>query len=82
MGKKLVAHDSIGADVQKMSDADLTDVITYGRNKMPRYSTLKPEEVKGPGAYIRTKYLCPPRKTYGKQLRKNYVNSRIDLPTT
>ena len=37
-----------------MSDADLADVITNGRNKMPKYSTLKPEEVKGLVAYIRT----------------------------
>jgi cytochrome c6 len=54
MGKKLGAHDFTSADVQKMSDADLADVITNGRNKMPKYSALKPEEVKGLVAYIRT----------------------------
>jgi mono/diheme cytochrome c family protein len=37
-----------------MSDADLTDIITNGRNKMPRYAALKPEEIKGLVAYIRT----------------------------
>jgi len=54
MGKKLGAHDFTSADVQKMSDADLADVITNGRNKMPRYAALKPEEIKGLVAYIRT----------------------------
>lgn len=54
MGKKLGAHDFTSADVQKMSDADLADVITKGRNKMPRYAALKPEEIKGLVAYIRT----------------------------
>jgi cytochrome c6 len=54
MGKKLGAHDFTSAEVQKMSDAELTDIITNGRNKMPRYAALKPEEVKGLVAYIRT----------------------------
>jgi mono/diheme cytochrome c family protein len=54
MGKKLGAHDFTSADVQKMSDADLADVITNGRNKMPKYSALKPEGVKGLVGYIRT----------------------------
>lgn len=54
MGKKLGAHDFTGAEVQGMSDAQLTDVITNGKNKMPKYSSLKPEEVKSLVAYIRT----------------------------
>lgn len=54
MGKKMGAHDFTSADVQKMSDADLSDIITNGKNKMPKYATLKPEEVKGLVAYIRT----------------------------
>jgi mono/diheme cytochrome c family protein len=54
MGKKMGAHDFTSADVQKMSDADLTDVITNGKNKMPKYASLKPEEIKGLVAYIRT----------------------------
>ena len=54
MGKKMGAHDFTSGDVQKMSDADLTDVITNGKNKMPKYASLKPEEVKGLVAYIRT----------------------------
>jgi cytochrome c6 len=55
MGKKMGAHDFTTADVQKMSDADLTDVIGKGKNKMPAYAEkLKPEEVKGLVAFIRT----------------------------
>lgn len=54
MGKKLGAHDFTSADVQKMSDAALTDIIAGGKNKMPKYSALKPEEVQGLVAYIRT----------------------------
>jgi cytochrome c6 len=54
MGKKMGAHDFTSADVQKMSDADLTDIITNGKNKMPKYGSLKPEEIKGLVAYIRT----------------------------
>jgi cytochrome c6 len=53
MGKKMGAHDFTTADVQKMSDAQLTDIITNGKNKMPKYGSLKPEEIKGLVAYIR-----------------------------
>jgi cytochrome c6 len=54
MGKVMGAHDFTSADVQKMSDAELTDIITNGKNKMPKYGSLKPEEIKGLVAYIRT----------------------------
>ncbi len=54
MGKKMGAQDFTSAEVQKMSDAELTDTITNGRNKMPKYASLKPEEIKGLVAYIRT----------------------------
>ncbi len=54
MGKKMGAHDFTTADVQKMSDAELTDIITNGKNKMPKYGTLKPEDIKGLVAYVRT----------------------------
>jgi cytochrome c6 len=54
MGKKMGAHDFTSADVQKMSDAELSDIITNGKNKMPKYGSLKPEEIKGLVAYIRT----------------------------
>jgi hypothetical protein len=54
VGKKMGAHDFQTAEVQKMSDAELTDIITNGKNKMPKYGSLKPEDIKGLVAYIRT----------------------------
>ena len=54
MGKNMGAHDFTTADVQGMSDAQLTDIITNGKNKMPKYASLKPEDIKGLVAYIRT----------------------------
>ncbi len=54
MGKKMGAYDFTAAEVQGMSDAQLTDIITNGKNKMPKYGSLKPEEIKGLVAYIRT----------------------------
>ena len=55
-GKKAAGHDLSSADVQKESDADLTAVIANGKApKMPKYGDkLKPEEIKGLVAYIRT----------------------------
>jgi cytochrome c6 len=54
MGKKLGVHDFTSADVQKLSDAELTDIITNGKNKMPKYGSLTAEDIKGLVAYIRT----------------------------
>lgn len=54
MGKKMGAHDFTSAEVQGMTDAQLTDTITNGKGKMPKYSSLTPEQVKGLVAYIRT----------------------------
>lgn len=54
MGKKMGAHDFTTAEVQGMTDAQLTDIITNGKNKMPKYGSLKPEEIKGLVSYIRT----------------------------
>jgi mono/diheme cytochrome c family protein len=55
MGTKMGAHDFTTATVQGMSDADLTEIITNGKNKMPKYgASLKPEDIKGLVAYIRT----------------------------
>jgi mono/diheme cytochrome c family protein len=48
------AHDFTTAEAQSMSDAQLTDIITNGKNKMPKYGSLKPEDIKGLVAYIRT----------------------------
>jgi mono/diheme cytochrome c family protein len=54
MGKKLGARDLTSAEVQKQSDAELTEVVTKGKNKMPAYEgKLKPDEIKGLVAYIR-----------------------------
>ncbi len=54
IGKKMGAHDFTSADVQKMSDAELTDIITNGKGKMPSYKSLSPDQIKGLVAYIRT----------------------------
>jgi len=53
MGKKLGARDFHSAEVQKMSDAELSDIIATGKNKMPAYSkSLKADDIKGLVAYI------------------------------
>jgi cytochrome c6 len=54
-GKKMGAHDFTTADVQGMSDAEISTIIMNGKNKMPKYgASLKPEDIKGLVAYIRT----------------------------
>jgi len=54
-GKELGTHDLQSADVQKMSDKELSDIITDGKNKMPGYGEpLKAEDIQGLVAYIRT----------------------------
>jgi mono/diheme cytochrome c family protein len=54
MGKKLAARDLTSADVQKQSDAQLTEVVTKGKNKMPSYGDkLSKEQVAQLVAYIR-----------------------------
>ena len=37
VGKQLGAHDLTSTEVQSQSDAQLTDVVTKGKNKMPSY---------------------------------------------
>ena len=55
MGQKMGVHDFTSADVQKMSDADLSGTITNGKGKMPAYKDkMTPDDVKGLVAYIRT----------------------------
>ena len=55
IGTKMGAHDLAVALVQGMSDTELTDIITNGKNKMPKYgASLKPEDIKGLVAYIRS----------------------------
>jgi cytochrome c6 len=42
------------ADVQKLSDSELTEIITKGKNKMPGYGkSLKPDQIKELVGYIR-----------------------------
>jgi len=52
-GKSMKVKDFASEDVQKMSDADLTDAITKGKGKMPAYKTLTPDQVKDLVGYVR-----------------------------
>jgi cytochrome c6 len=53
-GKALKAKDLRSDEVQKNSDAELTEVITKGRNKMPAFGQkLKPDQIQQLVAYIR-----------------------------
>jgi cytochrome c6 len=55
VGKANKIRDLGSADVQKQSDADLTGIITNGKNKMPPYGkSLKPDQVKDLVAYVRS----------------------------
>ena len=55
MGKKMGVHDFHSPEVQGQSDAQLTDVISKGKNKMPSYEKkLKADEISALVAYIRT----------------------------
>jgi len=48
VGKKLGTHDFHSSQVQGESDADVTQIIAKGKNKMPAYEkSLKPDEIKG-----------------------------------
>ena len=54
VGKKLGTHDFHSSEVQSETDADLTQIVAKGKNKMPAYEkSLKPDEVKGLVAYVR-----------------------------
>ena len=54
MGKKLGARNLSSAEVQGQSDAQLTEVVTKGRNKMPAYDgKLSKEQIGELVAYIR-----------------------------
>jgi mono/diheme cytochrome c family protein len=52
-GKAMKVKDLASADVQKMSDAELTDTIAKGKGKMPAYKTMTPDQVKDLVAYVR-----------------------------
>lgn len=53
-GRALKAKDLRSEEVQKNSDAVLTEVITKGRNKMPAFGQkLKPDQIQQLVTYIR-----------------------------
>lgn len=53
-GKALGAKDLASSEVQKKSDAELTEVIAKGKGKMPAFGAkLKPDDIKQLVAYIR-----------------------------
>lgn len=55
-GKESMKTRDLGsADVQKQTDAELTNIITNGKPpKMPAYKTMSPDQVKDMVAYIRS----------------------------
>ena len=54
-GKEAMKTTDLGAaDVQKMSDADLSGVITNGKGKMPAYKTLSADQVKDLVSFVRS----------------------------
>jgi mono/diheme cytochrome c family protein len=53
-GSKITVHNLQSADVQKLSDADISGIITNGKGKMPASKSLKPEDVSAVVAYVRT----------------------------
>jgi mono/diheme cytochrome c family protein len=53
-GKAFHAKDLRSAEVQKQTDAELAEVITKGRGKMPAFGAkIKPDDVKKLVAYLR-----------------------------
>ena len=55
IGKSMKLRSLASADVQKITDADLTKVISDGKGKMPAYKgKLSADEIKALVAYIRT----------------------------
>jgi cytochrome c6 len=54
MGKVLKLRDLSSDDVQKQTDAQLTDIITNGKNKMPAYKgKISDDQIKQLVGYIR-----------------------------
>ena len=55
MGKMMKIRDLGSADVQSQSDADLANIITNGKGKMPKYDgKLTADQINGLVKYIRT----------------------------
>ena len=54
IGKANKMRDLGSVDVQKLSEEDLGEIISKGKNKMPAYAkSLKPEQIKELVTYIR-----------------------------
>ena len=54
-GGKMGTRDFASAEVKAETDAQLTDIITKGKGKMPAYDgKLKADEIKGLVTYIRS----------------------------
>jgi cytochrome c6 len=55
MGKTLNLRDLGSAEVQGQSDADLKNIVTNGKGKMPKYDgKLTPDQISDVVKYIRT----------------------------
>ena len=55
MGKSLKLRDLGSADVQKQSDADLVNIVTNGKDKMPKYDgKLTKDQINDVVKYVRT----------------------------
>ena len=53
-GKAMKVRDFHAPEVQKETDAELTDIIANGKNKMPKYADkLKADEIKDLVGYVR-----------------------------
>ena len=54
VGKSMKIRDLRSAEVQAQTDAQLTDILTNGKNKMPAYKgKLTDDQIKGLVSYIR-----------------------------
>ncbi len=54
MGQALKIPDLHSEDVQKLSDAELTQIITKGKNKMPAYETkLSKEQISQLAGFVK-----------------------------
>jgi cytochrome c6 len=53
-GKAMKVRSFADPAVVAMSDGELANVITNGKGKMPKYASLKPEQVKGLVEYCRS----------------------------
>lgn len=54
-GKEVMkTRDLASSDVQSISDADLSSILTNGKGKMPAYKSLTPDQVKDLVSYIRS----------------------------